>query len=237
MTVERQQEIISIQGKLLPSNPNKLLNDATSSTENSKKTVNSKSNKGFYIGLLAGPDLSTVKFQSVKQLGFSIGTNVGYRLGKRISVETGLLWDKKYYYSSGEYFKTDKLPVQPPPAIKSLQGYCNMYEIPINFRYDFTVAKNNIFFGKIGFSSYFMKKEDYTYTKPNGYYTGPYSYYNTSNNFLAVLQLSGGYEHSIGTNTSFWIEPYLKIPLQGVGLGSMPISSAGFYVGISYSFR
>jgi Outer membrane protein beta-barrel domain len=237
LSVESQLEIILIQGKPLSSNPNKLPYDATTSTEKSKKTDSPKSNKGFYIGLLIGPDLSTVKFQSVKQLGFSLGTNVGYRFSKRVSVETGLLWDKKYYYSSGEYFNTDKLPVQPPPTIKSLQGYCNMYEIPIDLRYDFTVTKNNMFFGKIGFSNYFMKKEDYTYTKPNGYDAGPYSYYNSSNNFLAVLQLSGGYERSIGTNTSFWIEPYFKIPLQGVGLGSMPISSAGFYLGISYSFR
>ena len=64
--------------------------------------------RGFYIELLAGPDLSMVKFQSVSQLGFSVGALVGYRFIKNLSLETGVLWDKKYYYSSGEYFNRSR---------------------------------------------------------------------------------------------------------------------------------
>ena len=57
---------------------------------------------------LQARDLSSVKFQSVKQAGFSLGFLAGYRLSKKFSIETGLLWDKKYYYSVGEYFDTEK---------------------------------------------------------------------------------------------------------------------------------
>jgi hypothetical protein len=49
--------------------------------------------------------------------------------------------------------------------------------------------------------------------------------------------LSGGYERAIGEKTKIRIEPYVNIPLQGVGTGSLPISSVGFYLGISHSFR
>jgi hypothetical protein len=55
--------------------------------------------------------------------------------------------------------------------------------------------------------------------------------------FLATIQLSGGYERAINAKTTIRIEPYVNIPLQGVGTGSLPISSAGFYLGISHSFR
>ncbi len=77
--------------------------------------LNKSSGKGFYIGLIGGPDLSTVKFQEVKQTGYSLGAIVGYRISKRISIESGLIWDKKYYYSSAEYFKKDP-PIYHPPS-------------------------------------------------------------------------------------------------------------------------
>ncbi|HEX3080128.1 MAG TPA: hypothetical protein VHQ04_06680, partial [Puia sp.] len=72
-----------------------------SSPAKKKNNTSSKQSKGFYVGLYAGPDVSTVKFQAVNNLGFSIGALVGYHFNNRLSVETGLIWDKKYYYSNG----------------------------------------------------------------------------------------------------------------------------------------
>ena len=195
--------------------------------------------KGFYFGLIAGPDWSSVKMQSVNQTGYSLGVLAGYRFNKRISLESGVYWDKKYYYSTGEYFSTKHLPVQYPPALpnKSVEGYCNMFEIPISIRYDFATRINHGFFAKTGFSTYIMKKEVYSFTKTNDAVKGPFPYYNTTTDFMAILQLSGGYERTIGQKTKIRVEPYVKIPLQGIGIGSMPISSAGIYFGITYSLK
>ena len=215
--------------------------DTLTNKEISKKTdAKTNSYKGIYISLLVGPDLSTVKFQSVKQPGFSAGLIIGYRFNKHLSIESGLFWDKKYYYTKGQYFNTSKLPVQPPPQINNLEGYCNMFEIPLNLRYDFASVKNHGFFLKMGLSSYLMKKEDYSFELYNGWNNitvGPYLYYNTSNTIFSVIQISGGYETAIGKKTKIQIEPYLKIPLQGIGIGDLPISSAGIYFGITHSFR
>ncbi|MEJ0080513.1 MAG: hypothetical protein WDM78_06050 [Puia sp.] len=92
-----------------------------------------------------------------------------------------------------------------------------------------------------------MKKENYNYeavknTWANGSpvdsaYAAYKTYKNTTNNIFAIIQVSGGYEYSIGKNTTIRIEPYVKIPLQGVGIGSMPISSMGLYFGISHLFH
>ena len=73
-----------------------------SSQAKKKPNTTSKQSKGFYVGLFAGPDVSTVKFQPVNNLGFSLGALIGYRFNNRLSVETGVTWDKKYYYSNGE---------------------------------------------------------------------------------------------------------------------------------------
>ncbi len=238
LSVASRNEMISIEGsKLLATDPKPL--DDLHVAGNSKKSNNAISNKGFYTSLFAGPDLSSVKLQSVSQLGFSLGIIVGYHFNKRFAVETGLMWDKKYYYSSGEYFDKSGTRIPPSVNILNVNGSCNMFEIPLNFRYDFTTSNNHGFYVKGGLSSYLMKKENYNMLLGHPGYErdSAYSYNNSSRDIFSILQLSGGYERSIGTNTSIWIEPYLKIPLQGIGIGNMPISSAGFYVGISYSFR
>jgi hypothetical protein len=207
-----------------------------SSTAMKKPAVKTIANKGFYIGFIVGPDISSVDFQSVKQSGFTLGVTVGYRFNKKLSAETGLLFDKKYYYSDGTHYKNQ----QPGYMIISVDGNCNMFEIPLLLRYDFASGKNHGFFAKAGFSSYLMTKQNYS---ANSEYNGmpPQSFaWSNSNDkgyFLSVVQLSGGYEFSISGKTKIQIEPYVKIPLQGIGQGSMPISSAGIYFGITHSFR
>ena len=193
--------------------------------------------RGFYIELLGGPDLSMVKFQSVSQLGFSVGALVGYRFIKNLSLETGVLWDKKYYYSSGEYFNKKQAGIR--YDILNLNGSCNMFEIPINLRYDFSTRKNHGFFVKGGLSSYFMKNESYTYNAESygNHWQGDTTYNNGSKNYFSILQLSAGYELAIGRQTKISIEPYVKIPMMGIGIGGLPISSAGLYLGITHSFR
>jgi hypothetical protein len=236
LSVSETSKIIAVEGNILPSAASDPVKIASLSA--SSKTNKTPSNKGFYVGFIAGPDLSAVKFQSVKQAGFSLGVLAGYRLSKKFSIETGLLWDKKYYYSIGEYFDKSHTNIPANTKISSVSGNCNMFEIPINLRYDFVTKNNHGFFVKAGISSYLMKRENYSIISlqwPSYPYDSTYK--NSINNIFSVLQLSGGYEHSIGAKTNIWIEPYLKIPLQGIGIGNMPISSAGFYIGISYSFR
>ncbi len=222
----------------------------TDKTESSKKTsqdstlankktgTTSKQSKGFYVGLIAGPDISSVDFQAIKHPGYSLGATLGYRFNKKLAVETGLIYDKKYYYSDGAHYKN-----QPPMvSIIDVDGNCDMFEIPLTLRYDFAFKKNGSFFAKGGFSSYLMRKQTYSgvsYNNNNGLEGswGPKSNYPKENYFLSIFQLSGGYEFSISGKTKIQIEPYVKIPLQGIGTGSMPISSAGIYFGITHSFR
>jgi hypothetical protein len=200
------------------------------------------STRGFYAGLLIGPDISSVHFQSVEQTGLSLGVLVGYRLNTRLSVESGLMWDKKYYYSTGEYFKKNQTGIPPNVSILNLNGSCNMFEIPVSLRYDFSTTVNHGFFVKAGLSTYLMKKENYNYQAEyagGAQWPETATYYNSSNNIFSVIAVSAGYERSIGINgkTKIRIEPYLRVPTQGMGVGSLPVSSAGVYLGITHSFR
>ncbi len=238
LSVVHSNDRIKVDAIPLPST-SKSANDplpVVHSMKPEKKSIN----KGFYVGFLGGPDVSMVKFQSVKQLGFSLGAIIGYRFNKRFSVETGLLWDKKYYYSDGEYFKKSGTMLPPYTSILTVNGNCNMWEIPISLRYDFAMGTNHLFFVKGGFSSYIMKHQNYVASVDNSGsnpWNYPFQSNQTKNYFLSIAQLSAGYEYSTSAKTKLSFEPYVKIPLQGFGIGNMPISSTGFYIGIIYSFH
>ena len=149
-----------------------------------------------------------------------------------------MFWDKKQYYSEGEYFNTSKTDIPGTVKIKDLEGNCNMFEIPVSFRYDFAFGRKGRFFSTAGLNSYIMKKENYDYTTED--YPGwsrKVTYNNSSNNLFSILQLSGGYEYGLGKTIRMRVEPYLNIPLKGVGIGSMPLSSAGIHLGITIPFR
>ena len=49
----------------------------------------------------------------------------------------------------------------------------------------------------------------------------------------AVANVSVGYEHKISKTFDIRIEPFLKIPLQGIGVGNLRVTSAGLQIGIT----
>jgi len=206
-------------------------------THAAKKTDKKKG--GLYVGLVTGPDISTVKMQSVKGIGYTLGFLAGYRFKKNIAVEAGIFWDKKKYFSDGKYFDKTKTSIPSYVMLNWLDGDCTMWEIPVTVRYSFRQKKNSGFFAAAGLTSYIMKKENYDYlaTHNNMSYEGYKSYNNSGTNFLSVMSLCLGYEHNIGSSTKLRVEPYLKIPLKGLGIGSMPITSSGLYIGITHSFH
>ncbi len=44
---------------------------------------------------------------------------------------------------------------------------------------------------------------------------------------FSVLGISGGYQRKITDRISFIAEPYLRMPLQGVGYGKVKLNSGG----------
>jgi hypothetical protein len=181
-----------------------------------------------------------VKFQSVERPGFSLGLLIGYRFNKRLAIETGLNWDKKYYYSKGEYFNTDNIYVPNYWTIMNVDGNCSMWEIPLALRYDFSTTKNHGYFVKAGFSSYIMKKQNYSFAYDSLGYHGktPYiPYNNTLKYFLANIQLSAGYEHALSEKTKIRIEPYGIYHYKVSEQAACRFRASAFTSGISHSFR
>lgn len=208
--------------------------------EAAKKPEVKKSEKPgkWEFGILTGPDFNNVGFKYSARTGLNIGATVGYRISNRLQVNTGLIYTKKWYKVAGEDFTPPKHSWLSYQDISMVNGNCNMFEIPVNLRYDFSYNQKRRIFASTGISSYIMDKQyyeaDYS-DSPGGttyvYKRGTDSNYN---HFMSNLNFSIGYERAIGKQFSIQAEPYFKLPLKGLGYGSIDMNSYGMYITFKY---
>jgi hypothetical protein len=189
------------------------------------------------IGLVFGPDLTYVKFYDSYKTGYNVGLQIGYRLSNRWAVNTGLFYTKKNYAANGEDFNAPEHSWISYQDLRQVKGNCSMFEIPLNVRYDLIANKTNRFFASTGLTSYIMTKQAYDYhyyDRNNEYKIQPWNSGTTSRYFFSVVNLSAGYEQNISKQFSIQAEPYLKLPLKGLGYGSMRMESFGLYLSVKY---
>jgi hypothetical protein len=207
-------------------------------TKDNAKKDNIKLQKpkpSFYIGILGSPDLSTIKWQSVKNVGTRYGLLLGYSFNSRWSIESGAYYSKKNYYTDGEYFdKTNAYILKYVDQLK-VDGVCNMWEFPVNVRYNLSTGEKMKWFATAGVSAYYMSKEKYDCS---GYLNGaPWSEeWNkkpSHNSWSTNLNLSVGYEQRLGRIGNLRLEPYVRVPMSGIGTGKLSIMSAGLNIGIT----
>lgn len=188
------------------------------------------------IGLLAGPDASTVSFGSLYKAGYNFGLQVGYRFNNRWSVNTAIIYTKKFYKADSQYFhpKNSWGGAWKPSDV---DGNCAMWEIPVNVRYDLAYNDKRRWFVSTGLSTYLMKSEDYSLnfrSMGGGIYSTTYKSDSNSNYIFSILNLSVGFERSLGKHFSIQAEPYLKIPMKGLGYGNMRMDSYGALFSLKY---
>jgi hypothetical protein len=92
-------------------------------------------------------------------------------------------------------------------------------------------------FVSTGLSTYLMDKENYTLnflSMGGGYYRSSYKSDSNSNYIFSILNLSVGFERSLNKHFSIQAEPYLKIPMTGLGYGNMRMDSYGILFSLKY---
>ena len=198
------------------------------------KTKLSK-NRFLYVGIMAGPDVSMIKFQTIKSAGVSMGAMVGYQFNKKWAIESGAFWDQKYYYTKGEYFDPKHLYLPASAKLNFVNGSCNMWEIPLVVRYNFKPKKSLTWFATAGASSYIIKKESYDYNVTNNMqtYFRYRKYTTTYKNWFGAAAVSFGFNHALRKSTNFRVESYFKVPLKGMGTGNLDVLSTGINLGVT----
>jgi len=227
---------------LLSSDNNKQIDSLIKQEELLKK--NNQSNpfvnneKGFYAGFMTGVDMSSIHFKSIRT-GSSKGILLGYALNKKWSVESGLFWDTKRVYDDGSFFNPPGNNSATGITITDVNGKSRIYEVPVNIKYTIIQGKGKLF-TTAGLSSYFMRSENYDYEYTINNQPGGHNYLNYKNatkNLFSVANLSLGYTQKVGAAGSIRIESYLKLPLNNIGVGKMPIMSTGLNVGFIKKLR
>ena len=220
-----------------PGNDSSSQKEKQAATENTSVIKISGRKTGLYLGAVAGPLFDEVKNQGLKKTGFSVGIIAGYQFIKHLSVETGLLYAKKPYFSTGQYFSMDKISNSMPAGMQilSLEGNNYVWEIPARIKFDFLPRAESNFYVTAGITSYILTREKNNYlVSMNGAQQTMYSSYkNKSRSLATTFDISAGYEHKIGRSNHLRIEPYIQIPLKGMGVGSMPMISTGLRIGLT----
>jgi hypothetical protein len=191
----------------------------------------------FRLGLVAAPELSTVRTSRFSPPGPNVGVQLDYQLARRWRLSTAFLYSVKRYTAAGTDYT---VPYTMPHGwvITDVDAVCRIIDIPLNLRYDLWQRPRHQVFVSAGLSSLLMKREQYTYDyglvygKPVPSYTFDVS--NGSQHLLKVLNLSVGYERLLGQRWSVQAEPFVKLPLAGVGYGAVRLRSAGVFFSLRY---
>lgn len=193
-----------------------------------------KKQNSLSFSLSAGPDISGVgnNFGKVQPV---YGFGLGYTFKDRFTIRTGLYIASKIYTASPKEYKAD-YPIPNFNYIEKIDADCRVYEIPLLVSYNFGSGKKHNWFAAAGLSSYLMKKEtyDYFYKYPGGAtYIHRRQLNNENNHLLSAASLSGGYTRQLSNTFSLSAEPYVKLPLSGVGAGNIKLQSAGLLISVN----
>lgn len=193
----------------------------------------------FRLGLVAAPELSTVRADRLTAPGTNVGVQLDYQLARRWRLSTSFLLTNKRYVARGTDYHLPAAYTLPHGwVISDVDAVCRIIDIPLNLRYDLWQRPHYQVFASLGLSSLLMKREQYTYNydlvygKPVPAYSWELS--NGSQHVLKILNLSAGYERAVGPHWTVQAEPFVKLPLAGVGYGAVRLSSAGIFFSLKY---
>lgn len=195
---------------------------------NKKTTAKQSTRKKIYIGLTAGVEFNEVKQQGITRPSMNAGLLVGWQVKPKLALESGLDYSQKKYFSQGKYFTPESGSMPGGMQINSLNGKVSMVELPLNIKYD--LRKN--WYARAGVSSYLMMKEENKYDAlMYGQPEKIVSTYDKNKTYLAsMFNISAGYQQQLNKKHTLRIEPYVQVPLKGMGVGYMPVSSAGLHI-------
>lgn len=188
----------------------------------------------FGVRALLAPDLNAVSTMRTFAYGRSLGLLAEYEFLPRWRVQAGAIRSQKDYTSTPD----DYTP--PTPGYwarwgkpETIDARCAILDIPLNVRFDAVRRSRHDLFVSTGLSTYVMLDEfyDYHYSyKPM--YT--HAVHRGGRHLASTLNFSAGYERQLGAGFSLQVEPYLKLPLAGVGWGSVRLYSTGLHLSLGF---
>jgi hypothetical protein len=196
-------------------------------------------NRSLQIGLEVAPDFASVNSLAGDRPGSSMGLTLDYQFVNKLYLSTGILFSRKNYTATAQdyhvpydYYIRNNLH-----NVDFVKGTFNLLEIPLNFRYDFSVTGNTVFFASGGLSSYLLTGENCNYYFDlfgREAWRG-FNYKGGGAHLFSAVNLSIGVETGLSNDLSLLISPYVKVPTGGLGFGRIDVNSMGINFGVKYA--
>ncbi len=186
------------------------------------------------ISVLGAPDVNSVSSWNNGQVGSTVALQLSLRLTSRLSITTGAAYGKKPYHSTfAQYSSNYTRPIQPTDVMAD----CRVLDVPLNINYQLYNKGSNRFAVGTGLSSYFMLSERYQFNYAANSGISPYNLNISGQNqhILGVLNLNATYERRLNSKFGIIAQPYLKLPLTGIGNGQVGLRSTGVAIGFNWN--
>lgn len=203
-----------------------------------QQTARTTKRLAFSVTAMAGPEFSSIKSFSGSKGTLNAGVLLNVTMLNKITLSSGLKYGSKSYAASAYNYQ-----LQNPARADKIEGIdasCNILEIPVQLSYALLNVNNKQVRVSSGLSSYLMLKEEYNfrYTPQSGYKDYLLVKNNANQHYFSVLSLSASYQIKPKSSNFQWsIEPYVKLPLGGVGEGNIQLKSTGISLNLTYDIK
>ena len=195
------------------------------------------------LSLALSPDVNSVNNMHKGELGASMGMGLSYKLGKKLSIGTGIYYSQKLYSADKTSYKVTEKPFATWTSYaKKIDADCRVIDVPVNLNLRISNKTSNKLYVSAGMSSYFMlsEKYDFIYNNPSpAVPTGrrEYTVRNENKHILNIVNLAVALEKPLSNQVSLVIQPYAKLPLTGIGQGQTNLQSVGVGFALNYSVK
>lgn len=183
-------------------------------------------NQSLTLSFVAAPDISVTKMSKPSKLSSNFGVLANYNLTNRLSVTSGLVYSRKLYNYTGFGQQNNAATAYP----WEVSADCDVLDIPVNINYKIIDHKKYAISLNAGASSYIMLKEKYQFRPSNPASTqNPRSIeINNENRYLfGVANIGVSFNREISRGLSIGVQPFMKLPLTGIGYGNARLRSTG----------
>lgn len=185
--------------------------------------------KRWSFGVLVSFDMSATGLDGFTNPGLMLGLQAEYNISRKWSIQSGMSYSVKNYSALGSEYNTSAWPDGRSDNLVTAAARCFIIDIPINIRRYFEGKNGNRWFVNTGVSTYLMLREDYDYeyTRPSTNWALTGQVKGENNHVFGIANVSFGYETNLNKKFRLAVEPFMKLPLTGIGQGEVKFLSFG----------
>ena len=201
-----------------------------------KKKMNGANSQkqGLTLSAMLAPDISYAESSIGSKVSSNVGLLATYGISPKLSLTSGAIYSNKYYNSYITGVNAYNLSGEP----YDINAVCNVIDIPLNVNYKLLDKKKFSLAVNAGLSSYLMLREKYDYVYPQeGSSPSVVSveYRNQNQHFFGIANVAVSVERKISPRLSIGVQPFMKLPLTGIGAGDASLRSSGMSFSLNMS--